>query len=169
MAVSGQAIIKIDMQQTNVLDLLTATAPFSFTKTFTFTDGAGANMVNQVWSDTRTLGASATEDLDLTGTALTNSFGVAVAFARIKGLYIAAAAANTNNVLMEPASANGWIGFLKAAGDQMILRPGAAMCFFAPDATGYATTAGTGDLLTLTNSAGSTGVTYDIFIIGATS
>ena len=167
MAVSGQMIMKIDMQQTNVLDLLTATAPFSITNTATYTDGAGAAMVNQVWSDTRTLGTSATEDLDLTGTALTNSFGVAVAFARIKGIYIKAAAANTNNVLVEPASANGWVGFLKAAGDQIILRPGYGILLFGSDATGYAVTAGTGDLLTVTNSAGSTTVSYDIMIIGA--
>jgi hypothetical protein len=39
----------------------------------------------------------------------------------------------------------------------------------ATDSTSVAVTAGTGDLLTVTNSAGSTSVTYDIIIIGASA
>jgi len=37
----------------------------------------------------------------------------------------------------------------------------------AADATTYAVTAGTGDLLKVANSAGGTSVTYDIVIIGS--
>lgn len=53
--------------------------------------------------------------------------------------------------------------------DIINIRPGGALILLAPDATGYAVTAGTGDLLRIANSAGSTSVTYDIILIGATS
>jgi hypothetical protein len=39
----------------------------------------------------------------------------------------------------------------------------------APDATGYPVTAATGDLVTLTNSAAGTSVTYDVIIIGSSA
>ena len=53
--------------------------------------------------------------------------------------------------------------------DKISVRPGGAFILIAPDATGYAVTAATGDLLKIANSAGTTSVTYDIIIIGATS
>jgi len=51
------------------------------------------------------------------------------------------------------------------------LRPGQmfATAVGAADATGIAVTAATGDLLTITNSAGSTTVSYDIVIIGCSA
>jgi hypothetical protein len=166
MAVSGQVIVKFDLQQTNVLDLATATVPISFTKTWTFTDGAGANQVDQVWSDTRTLSASATEDLDLAG-VLTNSFGVTVSFARVKVLWVAPASGNTNNVQVGGAAAAQFVNWVANSSDIVNVRPNGGFLLVAPDATGYAVTATTADLLKFANSAAGTGVTYDIVIIGS--
>lgn len=169
MAVSGQVVVKFDLQQTNVLDLATGTFPLAFTTAFTFTDGAGANSINQIWSDTRTLTASSTEDLDLSGTALQNAFGTNIAFARVKAIYVKAASGNTNNVLVGGAAAAQFANWTSAVNDVLVVRPGGAFLLVAPDATGYAVTATTADLLMIANSAGSTSVTYDIAILGATS
>jgi hypothetical protein len=49
------------------------------------------------------------------------------------------------------------------------VRPDGKFVWVAPGATGIAVTAGTGDLITLTNSGGTTGVTYDVVIIGASA
>jgi hypothetical protein len=136
----------------------------------TFADGTGAGQANRLWSDQRTLAASANEDLDLAG-ALLDAFGTAAVFARVKGLYIAAATGNTNNVIVGAAATNQWATFLNAAGT-LTLRPGAwvqAGIGLATDATGWAVTAGTGDLLRIANSAAGTPVTYDIAIIGASA
>ena len=46
------------------------------------------------------------------------------------------------------------------------MQPGGTLLLVAPNAAGYAVTAGTGDLLKVANSGGSTGVTYDIVIVG---
>jgi hypothetical protein len=66
---------------------------------------------------------------------------------------------------VQRATANGVLLFM-AALDGIALTPGAAFLAMFPDANGVAITAGTGDLLTITNSAGSTSVSYDIVLIG---
>lgn len=131
--------------------------------------GTAAGQGDLLWSDQRTLSASASEDLDLAG-VLADAFGSTVTFVRVKGLYVSAAAGNTNSVVVGAASSNAWATLLNAAGT-VTLRPGG---FFlagtgVADATGWAVTAGTGDMLTVTNSSSGSSVTYDIVIIGASA
>jgi hypothetical protein len=97
------------------------------------------------------------------GGQLTGPFGTTLTFARIKGLLFKAAAANTNNVLVSRPASNG-VPWLSAAGDRSSIKPGGLFLWVAPDATGIAVTATTGDLITVTNSGGTTGVTYDVVI-----
>lgn len=154
---------------TNELDLGEASAPLTRTYRSVFDNGTGAGQADKVFHDQRTLAASATEDLDLAG-VLTDPLGAALTFARIRGLVVAAAAANTNNVVVGNASSNAWAALLGATGT-VVLRPGAvlALAVGEADAAGYAVTAGTGDLLKVANSAGGTSVTYDLIIIGASA
>lgn len=129
-------------------------------------DGSGAGKADRQYSKTRTLAASATEDLDLAA-VLTDIFGQTLTFARVKGLFVRAAKTNTNNVVVGAASANQWVTLLNSTGT-VTLRPGAwfGACCDVIDATGWAVTAGTGDLLKVANSAGGTSVSYDIIVIG---
>lgn len=150
-------------KQTAALDLGTGSVPFSLAVEAALTDGTTAGKADRVFADTRTLGASGTENLDLAGT-LTDSYGAALTFATIKAVIIRAAAANTNDVQVTRPASNGVVLFM-AAGDGIAIKPGYAFAFFGTGA-GVAVTAGTGDILTITNSAGGTGVTYDILIIG---
>lgn len=134
-----------------------------------FTDGAGIGAVNVLFADTRTLGASAAEDLDVaTGGGLVDVTGAAVAMARVKVILIKASASNTNDVVLSRAAANG-VPIFAAASDAISIRPGGCFLLMAVDATGYVVTAATADLIHLANSAGTTGVTYDIVILGASS
>jgi hypothetical protein len=165
---TATAIIRagIEGELTGTVDIGIVSHVLSYAPALAFADGTGANQVGQIWADTRTLSASATEDLDLSGTALTNAIGQAVAFTKIRGLLIRAAAANTNNVIVGGAAANQWFTWAGASTHTVTVRPGGLMLLAAPDATGYAVTAGTADLLKIANSAGSTSVTYDIVLIG---
>jgi hypothetical protein len=131
-----------------------------------FTDGAGASQVDRMFSDTRTLAASASESLDLAGGALPDAFGVALTFARVKAIFVRASALNTNNVVLSRPAANG-VPFLDAASDAHSIAPGGCVLLMRPDAAGWAVTAGTGDLITLANSGAGTTVSYDIVILGA--
>jgi phosphoserine phosphatase len=87
----------------------------------------------------------------------------------VKALIIKAAAANTNDVVVTSAAANGFITWTKAAGDGVNVKPGGILVLVAPNAAGYGVTAGTGDLLNIANSGAGTGVTYDIIVIGTSA
>jgi hypothetical protein len=129
--------------------------------------GTGSSQADLVFADTRTLTASATEDLDLAGT-LIDALGDTLTFVKVKAIYIKAADANTNNVEITPASSNGFLGPFNAAADQVDLPPGGSLNVTAP-VSGWTVTAGTGDLITITNSSSGTGVTYDVIIIGTSA
>lgn len=152
---------------TNILDLGTAELPIDVQVVIALANGTGANQADRVFTDTRTLAASATENLDLAG-SLVDAFGATITMARVKAVLIKAAAANTNDVQLTRPATNGVPLFL-AASDGLPIRPGGAVLWIAPDATAVPVTAGTGDLLTLTNSAGGTPVTYDVVIVGTSA
>ncbi|MFE7073801.1 hypothetical protein ACFU96_27310 [Streptomyces sp. NPDC057620] len=154
---------------TSALDLGTGKAAQSLSRSVSLSNGTGAGKADKVFSDRRTLAASGTEDLDLAGVLL-DAFGTAITFARVKGLIIAAAAGNTNNVVVGAASGSPWAALLNTTGT-LTLRPGAflAVGTGVADAVGYAVTATSADLLKIANSAAGTAVTYDIHIIGASA
>jgi len=161
--------VETTIQATSVktADLSSPTDSLAYTKRIDLATGTGANQADLLFHDQRTLAASATEDLDLAGT-LTDQFGATITMARIKGIVITAAVANTNNVNVTRPASNGVPIFL-AAGDGVPVMPGGKFEWWSPNATGVAVTAGTADLITITNSAGSTSVTYDVVIVGASA
>ncbi|HMF88743.1 MAG TPA: hypothetical protein VK575_11750 [Gemmatimonadaceae bacterium] len=131
-------------------------------------DGFGANQCDRVYSETRTLAASASVTLDLAGVLL-DAFGSVITFARIKAIIIAALAANTNNVVMGAAAGTQFLGPLGSATDTVHVRPGGILALVAPDVTAWPVGAGATDLLKFTNSAAGTGVTYDLILLGASA
>lgn len=140
--------------------------PVTVEKLLTLYEGTAAtNQADILFSDTRTLGASGTENIDLAG-SLTDAFGATIAAAEVVMIYVAAAAGNTNNVNVARPASNGFIGPFLAAGDGIAVKPGEWAVMVSQ--SGWAVTAATGDLLAISNSAGSTSVTYDIVVIGRT-
>ena len=117
-----------------------------------------------LFSDTRTLAASANEDIDLAG-ALSSAFGATITAAEVVLIFIRAADGNTNNVNVTRPASNGVPIFL-AAGDGRAVEPGEYFLFQSRRGVGI--TGGTVDLINIANSAGSTSVTYDILVIGRT-
>lgn len=164
MALATSLIVKLATVLTGTADLSTPTDHLEQDLTQLLSTGSGANQASNIFHDRRTLGASGTEDLDLAA-SLVNPLGATLTFTVLKAVILKAAAANANNVNLTRPASNGVPLFL-AAGDGIALRPGALFVWVSPDATGVAVTAGTGDLLTLTNSGGGTSVTYDVILIG---
>lgn len=164
--------VRVELSATlrTALDLVSATAPLSVEKNLILRNGTGAGQADKVFSDQRTLTASSTEDLDLAG-VLTDAFGATITFARIKLILVEALATNVNNVVIGGAASNQFINWVGAATHQVVVRPGG---FFvlgtgAADATGYAVTAGTGDLLRIGNSGAGSSVVYNIVLIGCSA
>lgn len=166
MALTADIQLSVTGRQTSVLDLGTATLPFALNNSFSLTDGTTSGKADRVFTDTRTLAASATENLDLAG-VLTDAFGVVITFVTIKVVIIKAAAGNTNDVQVTRPASNGVLLFM-AAGDGIALKPGMSLAV-AVSGTGIAVTAATGDILTVTNSAAGTSVSYDVIIIGTSA
>lgn len=168
MAIANTTLrVAASVTQTKALDLAVARMPLDIDISMPLGSGTGAGQADLVFADTRTLAASATEDLDLAG-VLTDAFGATLTFARIKGIIVKAASGNTNNIVVGGAASNAWSTLLGATGTATV-RPGGYFAAGASDATAYAVTAGTGDLLKIANSGSGTPVTYDIFLIGTSA
>jgi len=169
MALSGEIGLHAALQQTPTTSspLGDPGYPLNYFKTWALTSGVGANQADRVWRAQRTIAASATDSLDMAG-SLVDVYGATFTLARLKGLMVAASGANANNVNVTRSAANGVPIFI-AAGDGIVIRPGGAFIWFAPDATGIAVTAGSADLIDIINGAGGTSVTYDIMAIGASA
>jgi hypothetical protein len=103
--------------------------------------------------DTRTLAASASEDLDLAG-AFAN-------FTKVHAIYVFATSANTNNVVVGGASANSFVAPFTGT---VTVGPGGEN--LVTSKAGWTVTAGTGDLLKIANSNSGSAVTYDIVVAG---
>jgi hypothetical protein len=152
----------------NTLDLsVKASAPLAYNKALSFTSGAGANQIDRVFTDQRTIAASGTDDLDLAG-VLVDALGATITLARVKLIAVYAASANANNVVIGGGT-NPVTTIMGGTTPTTIVRPGGLWLVTAPDATGYAVTAATADILRLGNSGAGTSVTYDIIIMGSST
>lgn len=170
MPLTSSLLVAVSAKLTATQDLGDVVSTMTRSYSAALTDGTAAGKADKVFHDTRTLAASATEDLDLAGVLL-DPLGVALTFARVKGLIIVAAAANVNNVIVGGAAANGFVSPFGGATHTVTVRPGATLALVAgsADATGYAVTPGTADLLKVANSGAGSTVTYDVIVIGASA
>lgn len=137
--------------------------------------GAEASMINGtadrkadlVFSDTRVLAASTSEDLDLAG-GLADVFGATLTFVKVRAIYIVAAAANGGNIVVGGAAANGFLGPFADATDKINLAAEAYAELVSPK-SGWTVTAGTGDLLKIANADSGAAASYTIQIIGTSA
>lgn len=166
MTLTTRVTAQIDATLTNPQDLGTSEFPLSFRERLDLASGTATGQADRIFTDTRTLAASASEDLDLAG-SLTGPLGTTVTFAKIKAVLIHAAPGNTNAVRVTRPASNGVPLFL-AASDGIDVLPDGTFLWTAPGA-GVTVTAATGDLLTIANSSSGTPVTYDVIIIGTSA
>lgn len=167
MALSATIKVSLNATVTKTADYESASSAIAQALSVSLTDGTASGQADRIFKDTVTLAASGTADLDLSG-SLADIYGTTQAFARLKAIIVTADSGNTNNVNVTRPASNGVPLFL-AASDGIAVRPGGGFAWIAPDATGIAVTAGTGDLITFTNSAGTTSVTYSVTLIGASA
>ena len=166
MALYTDLTLKLVATLTASGDLGTPNYPIDNTTRFIWSTGTGTDQADKMFSDTRTLGASATEDLDLAA-SLADGLGGTITFVKLKALIVKAASANTNNVVVSRPAANG-VPLFAAVSDAIPVLPGGVFAWVSPGA-GITVTPATGDLVTITNSAGTTSVNYDVIIIGTSA
>jgi hypothetical protein len=164
---SVTARIAIDVAGTifGVNDLGSPSMPFQLNEVVAFTPGALAGQANLVFADSRTIAASANDDIDLNG-SLPAPFGGTIGFTAVRAIIIRAAAGNTNNVVVGAAASNQFVGPFGAATHTLAIRPGDELVLTARGA-GWTVTPATGDILRIANSGAGTPVNYDIIILGS--
>lgn len=156
--------LSIQATQARSQDLGDAVVKLQLSDSIQLTPGNGAlGLADVLYKDTRTLAASASENLDLSGSLL-DAFGTAIAPAEIVLIYVKAAAGNTNSVVIGNVN-NAFPGPLGATGTYTVT-PGEY--YLATSRAGWPVVNSTGDHLKIANSGSGTAVTYDIVVIGRT-
>ena len=165
MSVTALIDLNVRGTQFGTNDLGTPQMPFQLADRTEFSPGAGAGQANIVFADTRTIAASANDDLDLAG-SLPGALGGTIGFALVRAIIIRAAAGNTNNVVVGGAPSNGFVGPFGAAAHTVAIRPGDEL-LITNRGPGWTVTPGTGDLLRVANGGAGSTVSYDIILIGS--
>lgn len=135
---------------------------------FTLADGVLADQADIQYRSApggRTLAASASENLDLSG-ALTDALGASLVFAKVKAIKIVSDPANTHDIVIGGAASNAFVGPFGAATHTIRLGPGDVWLVTRRDLAGWPVTAGTGDLLKVLNAGAVSPVIYYVNIIG---
>jgi len=161
--VSASLGVSVSAKLSGAPDVGTTAYRADLSKTLQILPGtATTGQADLLFSDTRTLAASGTENLDMTG-VLISPLGTTVNAAEIVAIYVEAAAANTNNVVLFGAASNAFNGPLSGTTPKYAVEPGEGVLFTSKK--GWTVTAGTGDILLVANSAAGTAVEYTIVII----
>ncbi len=126
--------------------------------------GTGPNQCDQVFADQRTLGASASEDLDLRG-SLVDPWGNSFSPAKLKVALIRALPSNLHDLIVGGAAVNAFVGWFGDASDTEKAPP-SGIILRTNLVTGWPVTAGTGDLLKLLNGGAGGSNLFDIALLG---
>lgn len=162
MAVAAKLNFTVNALETGTTGLSqTKTAPHLLEFIADYATGTAASQQDRVYSTTLSL-VGAAQTIDLLG-SLTDSFGAALSFVEVTGVFIKNNATTTGYTVTVGAGSNPWITWLKATGDAVVVGPGGFFAITSP-LDGYAPVAGTGDILTIDPGANTFQVT--VLIVG---
>ena len=174
-ATSGSIQLVPSVTETSTTDLGSATWTYpssgATSWTNTFTSGTGLNQANKVYQDSVTLAGSGTSTIDLDST-LTGPLA-SVSFTRIYAILIR----RTDTPAASTQDENLTIGgdfiltkYLVGWVDDAVtipIPPGGVFYMLAPNSTGIAVTASTGDQVTITNASAADSCTFQILVLGS--
>jgi len=164
--VTASINLEITAKLTGTADLGTPVAPVHVSKALQIIAGTDTlGKADILWADTRTLAASATENLDLAG-VLAGLLGSTVTAAEITAVYVEADAGNTNDVVLFGAASNPFNGPLSGTTPKLTIGP--SDFALVTNRKGWTVTAGTGDIILVANSSSGTPVSYTIVLFGRT-
>jgi hypothetical protein len=161
---SGSVRVAVSAIATKLGDLSTANENLTYSAVDTLAFGSTTTLVDQIFTDTRTIAASTTDILDLVG-GLTNKFGTTINFAKIKAVILHNRSTDAGCILtVGNSTAVLWRG---AAAHTETLAKGAKSVHV--DLTGWAVVGGASDLLDIVNASATAVATYDIIVIGTSA
>lgn len=128
-----------------------------------FTDGSGADQMDTIWADNRTLANGANETLDLHDGSLKDAFGDSFTLNKLKILYIKNNSEDAN--LLVGGAASNQLDLFSDTSDIKKIRPGGFMLEIAPDDNGIDTSTDA-KLKIAHDGAGTSSLVYDIIAAG---
>lgn len=134
-------------------------------KQMNFSAGTAAvAQANLLYFETLTIAASGNQNLDVAG-VLVDPLGATITAAEIVAVYVGAATANVNDVVLTRPASNG-LPLFTTAGAGINIGPGDFS--LRTYRNGITVTPSTGDLINLANSGAGTSVTFDVLLLGRT-
>ncbi len=126
-------------------------------------NGTGNDQATMAFQDIRTLAASTTESLDLTG-SLRDAFGRLITFTSLKCIVVKHKTVGADAVMYVGGGPDAVGGFVTDPGDRIAIRPGGKFLWWGPKA-GAPVTDNSADKLRIVNNA--TGaIEYEILLLG---
>jgi hypothetical protein len=163
-ALRSKLLIMLSILETGSGDLVSPRGTHVFpppgAQDLQYETGTDNSEIDRVWSDTRSAAASA-DDLDLRGSLASAIDGAVLNFAEV--CCIAIRNRSSTGTLSIGGGSNPFISWLGASGDIIKVPPGGILFLFNP-VGGFATTAGTADILRI--DPGADTIEYDVLIAG---
>lgn len=165
MSLKSEIRVKLTATESGANPLQAQTFSPTVERVIQLASGTAANQADIFWGDERTLAASATEDIDLSGT-LIDAFGNVVAAVDVVAFLVVADNANTNDVVVSPG-ASAPAAILGGTSPTVPVKPGGVFLIAGGVAGGqFTVTPTTADIVTIANGGAGTPVTYKIAVIG---
>lgn len=168
LSLTGSIDVRVQLTQKNALDLTVPVDSLSLSGTRSLTSGTGADQVDLMWHDQRTLTNGATEALALHDASLSGAFGT-ITLDKLKGICIQNLSTE-NSIKIGGAGATA-VPLFDNTSDILVLPPASAtnkpstFLMEAPAAAGLAT--GTNEVLKIAHSGTTTNsIIYNIIVWG---
>lgn len=161
--IQGTLSIVLKFLETKSVDSGIAVLNHELDMSATRANGSSSSQVQKFWIDAGTVSSGTPVDIDLRGVLTSLLDGTAMDFATVVGFAVKHRTATTARNLTIGAGSNPFITWLAATGDGVLVGPSGLFMIESP-VDGYATTAGTADILRLASS--SSDIDYTIAIWG---
>ena len=161
--VNGQMDLVIRGLETKVCDTGTSTMPHLIEIHDAIVAGSGSGQTQVIYSDSNSVASGSPVTYDLRGLLASILDGSTLTFAVVTGICIINKSTTTSQNLQVGGGSNPWITWLGATGDIIVIGPSGRFLLTSP-IDGYASSAGTADILTIASSSGT--INFDIIIWG---
>jgi hypothetical protein len=140
----------------------------SFDFSDVLTNGTATDQADRLYLTKATIAGGSNVEIDLAG-ELEDVFGNTITFARVKSMYVELTTDTTStSIEVGGAASNAFVGPFGADDNTIEVKNGGVFFYFFPG-QGHAVTAGTGDLLLLTNNDSTNTATYRLGIVGTSA
>ena len=164
MSLTANIYAGAQISQAGSPSLGTAQAKLALDALIAFASGTGVGKADLAYVARRTIAAGGADSLDLAG-VLTDAFGAVINAAKVKAIVVKGASDNSAALVVGNGT-NPFQGPFGAAASTVSVGPSGL--YAVADLTGWTVTAGTGDILKISNP-GASAATYDIAVLGASA